>query len=155
MKKRSLLVLTATAFGVVFLFALVYASQQAPDTITMDSKIFKKHKKTLVNLSHKKHNVDYKIGCTECHHIYNKEGTNVWTEGDKVQKCDAKGCHSKAKAPKAEKGEKKLSQKEKAMQGYYYSAIHLNCVGCHKDLKKADATKPVPTKCSECHPKAK
>ena len=155
MKKRSLLVLGVVALSMVFFFAVVYATQQkAPDNITMESKVFKKHKKALVNLSHKKHNVDYKLGCTECHHVY-KEGKNVWKEGDEVQKCDAKGCHSKAKAPKAEKGEKKLSQKEKATQGYYYSAIHLNCVGCHKDLKKADATKPVPTKCTECHPKAK
>jgi hypothetical protein len=155
MKKRSLLVLGVVALSVVFVVAVVSATQQkAPDTITMDSKVFKKHKKTLVNLSHKKHNVDYKLACTECHHIY-KEGKNVWKEGDEVKKCDAKGCHSKAKAPKAKKGEKKLSKKEKAMQGYYYSAIHENCVGCHKDLKKADATKPVPTKCTECHPKKK
>jgi UDP-N-acetylmuramyl tripeptide synthase len=152
MKKRSLLVLTAVALGVVFLFAVVYATQQAPDSITMNTKVYKKHKKALVTLGHKKHNVDYKVVCADCHHVY-KGGKNTWKEGAEVQKCDAKGCHDKAKAPKAKEGEKKLTRKEKAVQGYHYSAIHENCLGCHKDLKKADKTKAVPTKCAQCHPK--
>ena len=148
MKKRSLLVLTAAALGVVFIFALAYATQQVPDTITMESKLFPKHTKSLVTLNHKKHNVDYKIGCADCHHVY-KDGKNVWKEGDAVQKCDA--CHTEAKAPTGADAPK-LSQAEK-IKAYYYSAIHENCVGCHKDLKKADPTKVIPTKCAECHPK--
>jgi hypothetical protein len=151
MKKQFFLVLTAVALGVVFIFALAYATQQAPDTITMESKLFSKHKKSLVTLSHKKHNVDYKIGCADCHHVY-KDGKNVWKEGDAVQKCDA--CHTEAKAPKAKEGKPKLSKAEK-IKKYYYSAIHENCVRCHKDLKKKDKTKVVPTKCAECHPKKK
>ncbi|MCK4486376.1 MAG: cytochrome c3 family protein [Desulfobacterales bacterium] len=150
MKKKTLLVLGVAALSVVFLFAVVYAAQEAPDNITMESKVYKKHKKALVNLSHKKHNVDYKIPCNDCHHVY-KEAKNVWKEGDKVEKCDAEGCHSKAKAPKAKEGEKKLSRKEKASQGYHYSAIHENCVGCHKPAKKEG--RAAPTKCTECHPK--
>ena len=154
MKKRTLLVLTAVALSVVFLFAVVYATQTAPDNITMESKVFKKHKKTLVTLSHKTHNVDYKIPCNDCHHIYDEHGKNTWTQGAEVKKCDAKGCHDKAKAPKAKEGEKKLKRKEKASQGYHYSAIHENCVGCHKGLKKKK--KPTgPTACKDCHPKKK
>jgi hypothetical protein len=149
MKKRSLLVLAVAALGVVFLFAGVYATQQAPDSMTMESKVFKKHKKALVTLSHKKHNVDYKIGCADCHHVY-KDGKNVWKEGDEVKKCDA--CHTEAKAPKAKEGEPKLSKAEK-IKKYYYSAIHENCAGCHKANKKAGKEKPGPTACKECHPK--
>ena len=92
MKKRSLFVLTAAALGVVFLFAGVYATQEALDTITLEStKAFPTHTKSLVVLTHKKHNVDYKIGCADCHHVY-KDGKNVWKEGNAVQKCDA--CHT-------------------------------------------------------------
>ena len=150
MKKGSLLVLAVAALSVVLLFTVVYATQKAHDNITMESKVFKKHKKALVTLTHKKHNVDYKIVCTDCHHVY-KDGKNVWKEADAVQKCDSKKCHDKAKAPKAKEGEKKLSRKEKASQGYFYSAIHENCVGCHKDLKKKK--KPTgPTACKKCHP---
>ena len=150
MKKRSLLVLPAAVMGLLFFFTLVYAAQQVPDTVEMNSKVYAKHKKSLVTLSHKKHNVDYKIGCADCHHVY-KDGKNVWKEGDEVQKCEA--CHSEAKAPKAKEGEPKLSKEEK-IKKYHYSAIHKNCAGCHKDLKKADKEKVIPTKCGECHPKA-
>jgi hypothetical protein len=151
MKKQSLLVLTAAALGVVFLFTVGYATQEAPDNIVMDSKVYKKHKKSLVTLSHKKHNVDYNIPCNDCHHVY-EDGKNVWKEGDTVQKCDV--CHSEAKAPKAKEGEPKLSKEEK-IKKYQYSAIHENCLGCHKAFKKANPEKVVPTKCAECHPKKK
>ena len=149
MKKRSLIVLSVAALSVVFLFAIVYATTATcPETMTMESKLFPKHKKTLVNFTHKKHNIDYKIPCADCHHVI-KDGKNTWKEGDEVKKCDA--CHSEAKAPKAKEGEPKLSKAEK-IKTYYYSAIHENCAGCHKELKKA--AKPTgPTTCAKCHPK--
>jgi cytochrome c553 len=149
MKKRSLFVLTAAALSVVFLFAFVYATTgTCPDTITMESKLFPTHKKTLVNFTHTKHNVDYKIACTDCHHVI-KDGKNTWKEGDAVQKCAE--CHKEAKAPTGADAPK-LSKAEK-IKTYYYSAIHENCVGCHKELKKA--AKPTgPTTCAKCHPKA-
>jgi hypothetical protein len=144
MKKRSLITLVVAAMAVMFVFAVVYATQQAPDTITMNSKVFKTHKKTLVTFSHKKHHVDYKIACTECHHNY-VDGKNVWKDGDEVKKCDA--CHTEAKAPKGEK-----LAKNEMIKKYYYSAIHENCKSCHKELKTAG--KPTgPTACTGCHPK--
>jgi hypothetical protein len=148
MKKRSLLVLAVAALGVVFLFGVVYAAQKAADTMTLKSKVYPKHKKSLVTFTHKKHNVDYKIGCVDCHHVY-KGGKNTWKEGDKVDKCEA--CHSEAKAPKKKEGEKAIPKKEK-IKRFHYSAIHQNCKGCHKDLKTA--AKPTgPIKCAKCHPK--
>ncbi|MBW1744646.1 MAG: cytochrome c3 family protein [Deltaproteobacteria bacterium] len=96
--KKSMLVLAVAATSVVFLFAAVNATQECAETMTMESKLFPTHKKGLVTFTHKKHNVDYKIPCADCHHVY-KEGKNTWKEGDEVQKCDA--CHSEAKAPKS------------------------------------------------------
>jgi hypothetical protein len=149
MKRRSLIVSAVVALAVVFLCVGVYATQQAPDTMTMDSKVFAKHTKTLVTFNHKKHNVDYKLACTECHHHF-EGGKNVWKEGDEVKKCDV--CHTEAKAPTGKEAPK-LSKKEE-IQKYYFSAIHENCVGCHKDLKKA--AKPTgPTACKDCHPAKK
>jgi hypothetical protein len=151
MKKRSLLTSAISLLGVVFVFSMVHATATDPaDTMTMNSKVYKKHKKVLVTFTHKKHNVDYKIACADCHHVY-KDGKNVWKKTEAVQKCDA--CHSEAKAPKAKKGEPKIPKKEKITK-YHYSAIHENCVVCHKDLKKA--AKPTgPTACKDCHPKKK
>jgi hypothetical protein len=142
-----MLVLAVAAMSVVFLFAVVNATQECADTMTMESKVFAKHKKGLVTFTHKKHNVDYKIPCADCHHVY-KDGKNVFKEGDPVQKCAE--CHSEAKAPSG-KDAPKMSKEEK-IKKYYYSAIHENCAGCHKALKKEG--KPTgPTTCKECHPK--
>jgi len=144
--KKSMIVLAVAVLSVVFLFAMVNATQQAADTMTMESQVFTKHTKGLVTFSHKKHNTDYKLPCTECHHAYT-DGKNTWKEGDAVQKCDA--CHTEAKAPTGADAPK-LSPAEK-IQKYYFSAIHENCVGCHKALKK-EAKPTGPTSCKECHP---
>ena len=136
MKKRTLLVLTAVALSVVFLFAVVYATPQAADVMTMDSKVYKKHKKTLVNFSHKKHNVDYKIGCTDCHHIY-KEGKNVWKEGDAVKKCSE--CHNPVK--------------EEAEGLALKKAFHDNCKKCHKEAELNGNMNAPTMKCTGCHAK--
>jgi hypothetical protein len=145
MKKRSLLVSTAVVMGMVFVMTLGYAvCSDAPETITMDSKVLGEHTKALVTFNHKKHNADYKVACTDCHHKY-EGGKNVWKEGDPVEKCDA--CHKEAKPPAGDK-----SSKAEKIQKYYFTAIHENCVGCHKDMKKAG--KPTgPTSCTDCHPK--
>ena len=143
MKKRSILTLTIAALGVLFLFTALHASDPA-DEMTMNSAVFGEHTKSLVTFTHKKHNVDYKIACADCHHVY-EGGKNVYKEGDAVQKCTA--CHKEAKAPKGDK-----TPKAEKIKQYYYDAIHENCAGCHKDLKKAG--KPTgPTSCKDCHPK--
>jgi len=142
MKKGLMLTLTVAALAVVFLFTVVHASDPADD-MTMKSPVFTKHTKGIVTFTHKKHNVDYKIACADCHHKYDG-GKNVYKEGDAVEKCTA--CHKEAKAPKGDK-----TPKAEKIKKYYYSAIHANCSGCHKDLKKAG--KPTgPTSCKDCHP---
>ena len=146
--KKGLLVLTALVFSVACVFSMVGAAD-APENIEMKSPVFKKHKKAIVTLSHKKHAEDYKIPCADCHHVY-KDGKNVWKEGDKVQKCTE--CHKEAKAPKAKKGDPKMSKADK-IKNYYYSAIHENCVACHKAEKKKG--KNAPSACKDCHPKKK
>jgi hypothetical protein len=148
MKKQSWITLVVLALGVVFLVAGLYAAQEAADCMTLNSKVYPKHTKGLVVFSHKKHNVDYKVPCTDCHHVF-KDGKNVWKEGDEVQKCEA--CHSEAKAPKG-KDAPKLSKAE-TIKKYHYSAIHENCKGCHKDVKKKNPETTAPTSCKECHPK--
>jgi len=151
MGKRSLIFTTILGVTLsVFFLSMVFVSagQQVPDVITMKSSLFKKHKKGLVTFTHKKHTKDYKIACAECHHVY-EGGKNVWKEGYTVKECME--CHNKPGKPKAKKGEK-LSQAEKIK--YLYTAIHTNCKGCHKKLKK-EGKKTGPTKCTGCHPKKK
>ena len=119
---------------------LAPAQPEAPDDLTIQSKIWPKKKKADVALTHKKHAEDYKIPCIDCHHVY-KDGKNVWQQGQEVQKCEA--CHTCVKQGKELK---EASPEEKKLS--LLNAFHDNCKNCHKEKQKG------PTKCSECHPKA-
>jgi hypothetical protein len=146
---RKLLILLAVVFsGMIFLTVGALTASDVPDTIKMESKVYPKHTKPIVTLSHKKHITDYKIACTECHHIY-KDGKNIWKEGDKIQKCEV--CHSEPKRPK---GDKTKMEKSEKIKKYHYDAIHANCRDCHKELQKEK--KPAgPITCVKCHVKEK
>ena len=145
MKKLSLLVFGLAALAIVLLCAAVQATQEASDTIIMNSGVYAKHTKALATFNHKKHNADYKIACNECHHVY-KDGKNVWKEGDEVQKCEA--CHSEASLPKGEK-----CAPEEKIKRFHKDARHANCKGCHKTIEDPEKKKAL-TKCTTCHPKA-
>lgn len=144
MKNKTFNLLVVALLGVGLCLGAGHAAQQTAEEMAMNSKVYGDHKKPLVTFTHTKHNVDYKIACVDCHHVF-KDGKNVWKEGDEVQKCEA--CHSEAKAP-AGKDAPKLSNQEK-IEKYHYSAIHENCVGCHKAEKKKG--KNAPSACKDCH----
>ena len=103
------------------------------EDLVIKSDVFKKHKKSPVTFSHKKHKG---FECTRCHHEM-KDGKNVWKKGQEVKKCGA--CHKLKKEGKVKKLEK---------------AFHDQCQQCHKKLKKAKK-KTGPTSCTKCHPKKK
>jgi hypothetical protein len=127
---------------IVSVFQTVSADQKIEKEITLNYKgKFKKSIKPPVKFPHEKHAVEYKIACTECHHIY-KDGKNVWKEGDKVQPCFT--CHP---ADRAEA--KELSKKEGVRILDLKNAFHKNCKDCHKKADKEG--KKAPTKCNECH----
>ncbi len=121
------------------------------DIITMKNPAYKKHKKSIVLFTHKKHVKEYKIGCGQCHH--DKDGTplNDLKDNDKVDSCIE--CHSKIGQAPRPKDKKKLSLEEKLE--YHAEAIHENCIKCHKEFNKKNGTKAAPASCSKCHPKKK
>jgi hypothetical protein len=113
-------------------------TEAVSDEIIIQNKGYTKDKKGGVKLTHKKHNIDYKIACDECHHVY-EDGKNVWKEGDKVDKCSA--CHN----PKKKDGEVIKLQ----------NAFHRNCKNCHKALLKEEKPTGPFKKCNDCHEKKK
>ena len=138
MKKRIFFLSVVTLSIALFTGVGILIATDVGDEINIKSDAFKAYKKGPVKLTHKKHNVDYKIACADCHHVY-KEGKNVYKEGDSVQKCSE--CHDALKS----KGKVK-----KLMLAY-----HKNCQGCHKQLEKADKKAGPTKKCNDCHEKKK
>ncbi len=139
MRKKGFGLLVVLLIGLVFLVVgVLSAADKGPATICIENTGYKADKKGPVNFSHKKHQEDYKIACTECHHDY-QNGKNVWKEGDPVKKC--KQCHNplkkKGKVPKLN------------------VAYHKNCKTCHKKLAKAGKKAGPYKKCSKCHAKKK
>jgi predicted CXXCH cytochrome family protein len=135
--RRNILVMLGIIMSIaIFVGGGALIAADVPDEISIQSKAFETHKKGPVNLSHKKHAVDYKIACTECHHVF-EGGKNVFKEGDPVQACSE--CHD----PVESKGNVK-----KLMLAY-----HKNCQGCHKDLEAAGKPTGPTKKCNDCHAK--
>ncbi|HUT72101.1 MAG TPA: cytochrome c3 family protein [Desulfatiglandales bacterium] len=134
MRKNVVVLLGVIVSIALFVGVGVLIAADVPDEVSIHSDAFGTHKKGSVNLTHKKHNVDYKVACAECHHVY-EAGKNVYKEGDPVKKCSE--CHDPVKT---EGNVKKLML-----------AYHKNCQGCHKDLEKAGKTTGPTTKCNDCH----
>lgn len=118
--------------------------QKVSDEIKLQNKGYAKDKKGAVKLTHKKHNVDFKIACADCHHVY-EGGKNVWKEGDHVDKCSK--CHPII----WEKGKKKKKGEAMKLQNAY----HKNCKTCHKALAKEEKKTGPFKKCNKCHEKKK
>jgi len=127
----TLLMVAITALTFVAVGALTAAD--VPDEIKIENEGYASDKKGGVKFHHKKHNVDYKVACTDCHHDY-KDGKNAWKEGDPVKKCS--GCHNP---------EKKEGKVDKLQNAY-----HKNCKNCHKTLEGKNAPFK---KCNDCHEK--
>jgi hypothetical protein len=136
MRRNVLVLLGVMVSMAVFVGIGALIAADLPDEINIHSDAFATHKKGPVTLSHKKHTVDYKIACTECHHVY-KDGKNVLKKGDPIQKCSE--CHDPVKSE---------GKVKKLMLAY-----HKNCQGCHKDLEKAGKPTGPTKKCNDCHAK--
>ena len=133
MKKGLFLIISLTVAG-LFIFSGLLTAADAPETIVIDGKNYKKDIKGPVTFHHAKHNSDYGLACTECHHVY-VDGENVWKEGDNVDTCDK--CHDPLKS---DGNVKKLML-----------AFHNNCKDCHKKAAKEEGKKAPYKKCDECH----
>ncbi|MCD6429731.1 MAG: cytochrome c3 family protein [Deltaproteobacteria bacterium] len=106
--------------------AVAFATPVGPKGDLKITKADGKHKKPAVVYNHEKHSAATP-DCKTCHH--------TWDGKDAPKKCSE--CHT------AKKDGKKLSSKD---------ALHKNCKGCHKTMKKA-GKKTGPTSCKKCHKK--
>ena len=87
-------------------------------------------KKGPVTFNHQKHAKDYQVACNYCHHLAKDKKS-------KENKDACKSCHAGMAG-----GKKKSGCAEKSLKKNTY---HIQCVGCHKKLKKG------PRGCRKCH----
>jgi len=165
MRKKVLLIAVFVGIAVIFATTGIYAGKEVKDEIIMKNPAYKKHKKSILTFTHKKHVEEYandhpdlyKKKCGECHHDKDNKPLENLKAGDDVQNCIE--CHKKpGERPKGKKAPK-LKKKERL--AYHAEAIHYNCKGCHKKFnekikkKLIKKTKKAPTTCKKCHPKKK
>jgi len=153
--KKNASVLLKILVGIISVFfaTSLYAAIEVADVIKMENKAYSKHKKGIVEFSHKKHSEDYKAGCGECHHDADNKPLDSLKMGDDVQNCIE--CHKKPEYITGKKA-KGLSKADK--MAYHGNAMHKNCKGCHKKFNKGKGLKSkdpgaAPTTCKSCHPK--
>ena len=111
-------------------------SQEVPDEIFIENKIYRTDRKGFVLFSHLEHAEGYVEACEDCHHEY-KNGQNVWQEGQPVKKCFV--CHDPLKR---QGNARKLNM-----------AFHKNCKGCHQKLAREGGTDAPYRQCTDCHAK--
>jgi|AntAceMinimDraft_18_1070375.scaffolds.fasta_scaffold48131_2 hypothetical protein len=112
---------------------------EPPTIIFMSSPVYKEHQKKIVVFNHSKH-ASYK--CEECHHDSN--GTPLTDDTIQIQgtkKCSE--CHAKV-------GKRPAGLSKKDRLAYHKEALHKNCSGCHRKVKKEGKMAP-PVICKGCH----
>jgi hypothetical protein len=115
-------------------FLVTVQAADVPESITLDQCAAKQ---APVEFTHAKH-AD-RMKCGTCHHT---QADLTADSTETVASCTS--CHKDpedAKTPSC------------AQMSPTKNPYHINCMGCHKDEVKKDASLKAPTKCKECHVK--
>ena len=106
------------------------------DVIMINKEGYARDRKGPVTFTHRKHALDYKILCWECHHEY-VDGKNIWAPWESTDTCDT--CHDPE-----EKQDNVMKLK---------TAFHINCKNCHKALAEEQKKSGPYRRCLQCHEK--
>ena len=99
------------------------------------------------------HGTHFVYTCNTCHH--------QWEMDEPIQNCTTSGCHDGTESPIKAGGGK---VDEELMIGYFKTAYHKMCIGCHRGIKaenkmleksgrvlKSRLPSAGPTSCKACH----
>jgi hypothetical protein len=104
------------------------------DVLTLDNKAYKSDRKGPVTFTHRKHAMEYRVSCWDCHHEY-KDGKNIWSPWGETKQCAQ--CHDPVKS------------QDKVMN--LQKAYHVNCKTCHQNLAAQKKKTGPHRKCLGCH----
>ncbi|MCG6909856.1 MAG: cytochrome c family protein [Deltaproteobacteria bacterium] len=118
-------------FGAFVITILVFVTAYSQEEmVVVDNRVFPKPERPPAVFVHEAHNETAEIdACNTCHHVY-EDGVKLEDESSEGELCS--DCHG--------------LEASDGMPGLM-KAFHLNCKGCHMELKKGPIT------CGECHRK--
>lgn len=133
--KKNITSLTVVVMILAFVLSNLFAAQQAPRPVPPPDD-FMIPKPEGIEILEKTipfpHSVHAGFDCAVCHHT-----------GDVTQSCTSAGCHDLF-VP--------VTLEERRDIRFFEKAYHDRCIGCHRDLRKAQ--KPAgPVACIGCHPR--
>lgn len=142
MRKPMIMSLAAAALVLAFVLPNLYATQvQAPgDDYMIPKPAGIEVKRKSLPFPHSEH---VEISCGDCHHTVVDGNVVPWDGISPLQGCTDAGCHDVFVAETPE---------EKRDIRFFERAYHKQCLGCHRDLKKAEKSTG-PVACVGCHPK--
>jgi ubiquitin len=97
-----------------------------------------------VVFSHAKHVTDYGLSCNACHHTLENEEMEV------EEHCS--DCHTE---PWFVRGKEAEELSEDELIEHYLNALHVQCIGCHKQKKIENRQRKIPVGCTQCHDRRK
>jgi hypothetical protein len=97
-----------------------------------------------VVFSHAKHVTDYGLSCNACHHTLENEEMEV------EEHCS--DCHTE---PGFVRGKEAEELSEDELIEHYLNALHVQCIGCHKQKKIETRQRKIPVGCTQCHDRRK
>ncbi len=122
----------AALAGTIVLAALALLCSLAggqEDMVSVDNSVFASPRRPPAVFRHEEHNENAGLDdCSRCHHLYDEKGNKLEDESSEDQSCSE--CHGTSD----ENGRPSLRK-----------AFHLNCKGCHLELKQGPVT------CGSCH----
>jgi hypothetical protein len=154
MKTRA--VLTCCALIFLLAFGVAFAQGNFPEVIEFDGVADGGGSKEIhpstytgpVKFQHRKHQVDYKLKCSDCHH--DSDAVKIMGSGStKSLRCIT--CHKKEGLVRGAIAENAISDDE--LIAHRANALHLLCRGCHKKYNATVHVVQAPEACRICHTK--
>ncbi len=92
MRKKSLVLSSAIAvIATMFIGAGIFANTLGPDVVRMETEGYEKHERGIVEFQHRKHVIEFNLGCGECHHDQSGKPLDSFKMGDQAPSCIV--CH--------------------------------------------------------------
>ena len=154
MKTRTVIICFASSF--LFVLGVAVAQANFPDVIEFDGAadgggsqdIHPTTYSDPVKFQHKKHQVDYKLKCSDCHH--DSDAVKIMGSGS-TESLRCGNCHKKEGLVRGPIAENAISDDE--LIAHRANALHLLCRGCHKKHNATVHVVQAPEACRICHTK--